>query len=174
MIDTITLCDGSTIDLINPTTDMVSIDTVAHGLSRVSRFGAQSPIDYSVAEHSLGMVQMAMYDGVQDMGVLYAILLHDASEAYLGDVVSPLKRHLKEYLEIEARMNSVISQRFGVDFDKHHDTIKKYDRKILKIEKKVLWGGESSCKLYQSDKGKEDFLKAFNIFTCELPELLFV
>ena len=163
MNNTITLCDGNIIDLINPTVEMISIETIAHGLSRVSRFGAQSPIDYSVAEHSLGMVQMAIYDGVTDIDVLFAILLHDASEAYLGDVVSPLKRHLKEYLEIEARMNSVISQRFHVDFDKHHDTIKKYDRKILKIEKKVLWGGESSCKLYQSDKGKEDFLKAFDI-----------
>lgn len=173
MNDTITLCDGSTIDLINPTVSMVSINTVAHGLSRVSRFGAQSPIDYSVAEHSLGMVQMAMYDGVTDMEALYAILLHDASEAYLGDIVSPLKKHLKEYLEIEAKMNAVISEKFSVDFAKHHDIIKKYDRKILKVEKKVLWEERSSCKLYQSPTAKQDFLKAFNIFTYELSDLLF-
>jgi len=165
MNNTITLCDGSIIDLINPTVNMISIETIAHGLSRVSRFGAQSPIDYSVAEHSLGMVQMAMYDGVENMDALYAILLHDASEAYLGDIVSPLKKHLSEYLEIEARMNSVIEKKFGVDFEKHHAIIKKYDRKILKIEKQVLWGGKTSTKLFLFKESKEVFLSAFNTLT---------
>lgn len=165
MNNEITLCDGTFIDLINPSPEMISIETIAHGLSRISRFGAQSPIDYSVAEHSLGMVQMAMYDGVQDMNALFAILLHDASEAYLGDIVSPLKKHLSEYLEIEAQMNSVIEKKFRVDFEKHHAIIKKYDRKILKIEKQVLWGGKTSTKLFLSKESKEVFLSAFNTLT---------
>ena len=167
MNNCITLCDGTSIDLINPIPQMVSIETIAHGLSRVSRFGAQSPQDYSVAEHSLGMVQMAMFDGISDKDILFSILMHDASEAYLGDIVSPLKQNLSQYLEIESRMNSVISQKFGVDFNKHHDIIKKYDRKILKVEKKVLWGTKSSDRLFLSKNAKEDFLRAFNILTSE-------
>jgi 5'-deoxynucleotidase YfbR-like HD superfamily hydrolase len=163
----ITLCDGSKIDLINPVEEMISIQTIAHGLSRVSRFGAQSPQDYSVAEHSLGMVQMAMFDGISDRDVLFALLMHDASEAYLGDIVSPLKKHLKEYLDIESRMNSVIEKKFNLDFQVHNAIIKKYDRKILKVEKKVLWGTKSSEKLFFSKNAKEEFLQAFDILTSE-------
>lgn len=166
MSDLITLCDGTFIDLINPTPEMISIETIAHGLSRVSRFGAQSPIDYSVAEHSLGVVYMAMHDEVYDMHALLALLLHDASEAYLGDIVSPLKRHLSEYLEIESRMNSVIEKKFGVDFEKYHAIIKKYDRKILKIEKQSLWGKKISSNLFLSKEStKEIFLSAFHTLT---------
>lgn len=167
MSDTITLCDGTFIDLINPSPEMISIETIAHGLSRISRFGAQSPIDYSVAEHSLGMVQMAMFDEVYDMDALLALLLHDASEAYLGDIVSPLKRHLSEYLEIESRMNSVIEKKFGVDFEKYHAIIKKYDRKILRVEKQVLWSNKTSTKLFLSRESKEVFLSAFDNLTTQ-------
>lgn len=162
MSDTITLCDGTLIDLINPTIEMISIRTIAHGLSRISRFGAQSPCDYSVAEHSLGMVGMAMKDGCLDVDILRAILMHDASEAYLGDVVSPLKKHLSQYLEIEERMNCVIEKKFDVDFKKHHAIIKKYDKKILKIEKQVLWTEKYTSGIFLSETPRQDFLTAFH------------
>lgn len=164
-LNCITLFDGSTIDLINPTEEMISIQSIAHGISGINRFGSQSPIRYTVAEHSLGMVKMALYDGIEDKDILFAILMHDASEGYLGDVVSPLKRHLKKYKKIEARMNSVISSKFSVDFDKYHAIIKKYDRKIVKIEKKVLWGKQKvSDKLCMIKRPKKMFLSVFTSF----------
>lgn len=167
-LNSIMLFDGSLIDLISPTEEMISIESIAHGISGINRFGSQSPIRYTVAEHSLGMVRMAMFDGVEDKDILFAILMHDASEAYLGDIVSPLKKHLKKYKKIEETMNSVIESKFSVDFVKHHDIIKKYDRKILKIEKKILWGEEkASDKLCMTQNPKEMFLESFKIFQSE-------
>jgi uncharacterized protein len=58
-------------------------------------------------------------------------LLHDASEAYLGDVNSPLKSLLPDYREIEHRMMCVIAQKFGLEGTVIPGIVKRFDTAML-------------------------------------------
>lgn len=142
--NTIKVHSGGYFDLLNPTPEMVDFDSIAHGLSMNVRFTGQCPEFYSVAEHSIHAVNLAIEDGVKDRRVLFAILLHDASEAYTGDMSKPLKNLLPEYKRIEDRITAVIGEAFGIDFEKHHDVIKHYDRMMLKAEKQHFWPDDAA------------------------------
>jgi hypothetical protein len=81
-----------------------------------------------------------------DQQVLFSILprelrlaglLHDASEAYLGDVVQPLKDLLPEYQAIEENFCKVLGVRFGVNLQ-HNDTIRHADLVVLATERRDL------------------------------------
>lgn len=139
---TIKTASGDYFDFINPNSEDVKIYDIAIGLSKICRFGGQLPDDkfYSVAEHSLLCLELASRDGITDKGILGAILLHDATEAYCGDVVKPLKNLMGQaYTDIEKRIENAISKKFNVDFELNHDIIKKYDTEMLFAEKNFLF-----------------------------------
>ena len=85
---------------------VINIEDIAHSLSMQCRFNGHTREFYSVAEHSLIMSFM-----VSDKARLYA-LLHDAPEAYVGDIVTPLKTD--EMREREDSIMAVILSRFGL------------------------------------------------------------
>lgn len=136
--NTIKVVAGHYMDLATPQSDQIEIESIAGALSKICRFGGHCPQFYSVAEHCIHAVNQACLDGFTG-DILKAILLHDATEAYLGDIVRPLKKLLPDYAVFEERMEKAIEQRFGVDFTKHADVIKKYDRLMLKSEKIFMW-----------------------------------
>lgn len=178
---TIKTASGIYYDFINPVIESININDIAIGLSKICRFGGQLPGDtfYTVAEHSVLCVGLAVQDGVSDDSVLKAILLHDASEAYCGDVVKPLKNLVGDaYVEIEKLTEKVIGLRFGVDFEKNHRIIKRYDMQMLMAEKRFLfncksdelWIGEEQVRFRSPKIGPltcresyELFIKVFNI-----------
>lgn len=139
--NTIGTASGNRIDLIDPKPEQIDIQSIAAGLSKICRYGGQCTYFYSVAEHSIHCARLAEAEN-QPLDVMKAVLLHDAAEAYLGDIVKPLKIALPDYAKIEARMEDVISERFNVDFKSHHDIIKKYDWQMLKKEKQTLYPKE--------------------------------
>lgn len=94
--------------LTNPRPQDVRSLDIAHALSRIDRFGGHTSRRYSVAEHSVLVSKL-----VQPEHRL-AALLHDAAEAYVGDMVAPLKAMLPEFSVIERRIHQVICERFGV------------------------------------------------------------
>src|SRR5687768_10005799 len=95
---------GNVIDLIDPKPDQITIEDIAAGLSKVCRFNGQIKDWYCVAEHSAHVAEL-----VPNQLKLIA-LLHDASEAYLCDVPTPLKRALGDvYSDIEARVTAAIA-----------------------------------------------------------------
>lgn len=100
---------GKVLDLEDPQPEDICISDIAAGLSKICRFGGQINTFYSVAQHSLFCHDQARrpYDK-------FAMLMHDASEAYLGDVPSPLKALLPDYREIEARLQKVICDKYGI------------------------------------------------------------
>jgi 5'-deoxynucleotidase YfbR-like HD superfamily hydrolase len=93
-----------------PRIDRVDLEDIAHGLAYQCRFNGQTRVFYSVAQHSL------MVASVLPPELHRAALLHDAAEAYLGDMVKPLKRLLPEFARLEDGVTRLIAQTFGVDF----------------------------------------------------------
>lgn len=83
---------GLIVDLANPDANSISIDDIAFGLSRLPRFCGQtkSRYSYSVAAHSVWVAHYIKYKTGDDRYALYG-LLHDAHEAYTGDIPTPLK-----------------------------------------------------------------------------------
>lgn len=93
-----------------------SITDIATTLSRVCRFGGRGlPRFYSVAEHLILCDQIARDKGVPQV-YRRTILMHDAAEAYIGDIVSPLKGMLRpaDIEGIENRILSAIFERFEI------------------------------------------------------------
>ena len=136
--NTIKVAAGHYVDLADPQPETIDIVSIATALGRICRFGGHSPKFYSVAEHCVHAYELARADGCTT-DVLKAILLHDAAEAYIGDVVKPLKSILPGYAEIEQRIEAAIATRFDVDFKRYASAIKCYDRMMLKAEKTTMW-----------------------------------
>jgi len=87
---------GVTVDLRYMDSSTIDILDIAQGLSQINRFTGQASRPYSVAEHSLFVVQLLERRGVTSPHVLMAALLHDAHEAYFGDMSTPLKQMLDQ------------------------------------------------------------------------------
>lgn len=137
--NTIKVFAGHYVDLRNPDPATIEIKSIARALSRICRFGGHCSEFYSVAEHSFKATYLALCDEC-DIAIQRAVLLHDATEAYLGDMVKPLKIMLPAYSEIESNFERVIGERFGVDFEAHREAVTYYDMIMLKAEKKHFFG----------------------------------
>ncbi|MEV8879229.1 hypothetical protein [Mesorhizobium ciceri] len=123
---TITLASGRVFDFLDPHRSDFTIDDVAHGLAHICRYAGQCRDFYSVAEHSLLVSDVtAEYP--------YEALLHDAAEAFIGDVTRPLKQLLPEYKAIEANVEDAIAKRFGLSSG-YRDAVKVADLSVLAAE----------------------------------------
>lgn len=100
---------GKDFDLYTPDLEQIDPRDIAHALANICRFGGHTRKFYSVAQHSC-----IVADLVPDEHKL-AALLHDASEAYCGDMVSPLKLAMPDYREIERRLWLGVCERFQID-----------------------------------------------------------
>lgn len=92
---------------LDPRPDELCIDDIAHALASICRFNGHCARHYSVAEHSLFCAQYARAMGWSEE-VQLACLMHDASEAYLCDIPSPIKPYLHGYAEAEERLQRLI------------------------------------------------------------------
>lgn len=137
MTDTrIMLVSGTLFDLLDPEGSALSLYDIAHGLGRVCRFAGQSNRFYSVAEHCVHVARLV------PIALGRAALLHDGTEAIIGDVTRPLKSLLPEYRVIEARMEADIAGRFvepgAPPLLLHDPLIKAADRAMCAIEAREL------------------------------------
>ena len=118
----------------------IEIEDIAQGLSNTCRFAGQCPEFYSVAQHSVLVYWMLSNNlNVTDPATLMQGLLHDATEAYIGDMTSPLKRIMPEYRALEQRLNDKIMRHFGIS-PVMAPAVKKADLMALAIEKRELFG----------------------------------
>ena len=85
---------GRRVDLFAPRPEQIDLLDIASGLARISRFGGQTiKRRYSVAEHSFWVAWLT-YVRTEDPSFALAALHHDDTEAYLGDMIAPMKRLL--------------------------------------------------------------------------------
>lgn len=125
---------GVKFDLLNPTPDQVVLEDIAVALSRQARFNGHTKRFYSVAEHSLiGANLLAQSD--DEMALEF--LLHDAHEAYIGDMARPLKSLCPDFQAIEQQIDYVIRQRFGLKLS-CPPAVKTMDRILLATEWREL------------------------------------
>lgn len=106
---------GRMLDFSDPEHADIDAEDIAHSLARVCRYGGAVDGFYSVASHCVYVSRQLEAHGASPY-VQAAGLLHDAAEAYLGDVVSGLKRLLPEYRLWEARWEARIEAHFDVHF----------------------------------------------------------
>ncbi len=123
---------GNRFYLTRPHIDDVAIEDIAHGLAYQCRFNGQTSAFYSVAQHSLMVMELVPPEH------RFAALLHDAAEAYLGDMVKPLKNLFPEFSAIETRVMAIIGEKFGLDLTHLAPCIKEADLVALATEKRDL------------------------------------
>jgi hypothetical protein len=116
---------------MDPQTGDVDPADIAHALSLLCRYGGHVTRFYTVAEHCV-----LMSHAVAPGNALWA-LLHDATEAYLGDMIRPLKSAMPEYRAVEDRLMHVLCNRFGLDWDCPAE-VKAVDARILLDERAAL------------------------------------
>ncbi len=106
------LANGRVVDILRPRADEIDPLNIVSGISRVQRFGGQFNAFecYSVAEHSVLVSKLCLPQNAI-LG-----LMHDASESFVGDLVTPLKRQaeIRGYYEIEHRWMLAIGHALGV------------------------------------------------------------
>ena len=124
---------GIYIDLLDPSPEDIRIEDIAHALAQVPRFAGHLKHPYSVAQHSIFCSRLAPPE------LKLQALLHDASEAYISDIPSPIKKHLTSYKIIERRLMDAIEERFNLGlWVATHPDIKRIDAKALNWEWDLL------------------------------------
>lgn len=116
----------------------IAISDIANGLALICRYGGQGDVYkfYSVAEHSVLLAQYALED-VGSFAAMY-VLLHDASEAYLGDLVPAVKNAVgSSYAVLEDAIMNDIMRKYSAHHD-FRDYAKTIDRRIVPTEKAAL------------------------------------
>jgi 5'-deoxynucleotidase YfbR-like HD superfamily hydrolase len=158
---------GKRFNLLNPDSEMVDITDIAHALSNTCRFGGHSREFYSVAQHCV------LCSKVAPEAISLQALLHDAPEAYINDIPTPVKGLLPQYKQLEDKIWKIIANKYKVS-EIMDPLIKEIDRRMLVTEARDLmhcnneWVDEMEMDRYPiplqvwtPKEAKEEFLKRF-------------
>jgi hypothetical protein len=121
----ILLANGKPFDLEHPDPSVIDIRTIAASLSKLCRFNGHVKRFYSVAEHCALVSGIVSYD-MRHPELALKGLLHDATESFVGDMVSPLKRTQPAYKKVEHRVARAIKTAFSVP-DGGNEMVKRAD-----------------------------------------------
>ena len=140
--------NGHFVDPLNMDPADIRIEDIAHALAMQCRFSGYTRHHYSVAEHSVNVARLvarmlgdaggSYHPGAElSRRIVRQALLHDATEAYLVDLPSPIKRHFPEFRVAEKKLWAAIAKRFDVP-EEMHPFVKEVDGRICTTEKVVL------------------------------------
>ena len=145
------MLSGRRLDLLDPSPLDIEMEDIAHGLARVARWNGQTSGAhiYSVAQHSLLVEALARAKEPRlDRSRRLAVLLHDAPEYVVGDMISPFKAVIGDaYKAVERRLLNAIHLRFGLpakSAPELEDLIKFADRQAAYLEATRLAGFEAT------------------------------
>jgi hypothetical protein len=170
----IPLRSGSYLDLANPDCSVIQPIDIAAGL-RQPRFGAQTRDFYTIAQHSLLVLRLVspiarQLGGDKGLQLRRCALMHDAAEAFIHDIVTPLKRQIAgAYRPIEARLEQRLADRFGWSWtDYRREQVKLADIQALAIEQRDLVGRTDPWPIF--DALDRAVLRSVKITRCWHPD----
>lgn len=131
---------GVLVDLYNPTLIQIRWDDVGHALGALARFNGHTRCFYSVAEHSVRVSRR-----VPPEDALWG-LIHDAAEAYIGDIVSPVKALCPELHVIERGLLDVMCRMLGLPLEMPASVVESDARMLATEARDLLIGDTSWCK----------------------------
>jgi 5'-nucleotidase len=141
------MLSGRRLDLLDPSPLDVELEDIAHGLARVARWNGQTNGEhiFSVAQHALLVEALARARQPRlDARSRIAVLLHDAPEYVIGDMISPFKAVIGDsYKAVEKRLLAAIHLRFGLPARLPEETtalVKLADRQAAYLEATKLAG----------------------------------
>lgn len=123
---------GNRFNILKPDPTAVKIEDIACALARQARFNGHTRFFYSVGQHSCLGAEVA-----PTKEVALQMLFHDATEAYIGDLVSPVKALLPDFELIESRIHWAIAEKFKLE-SPMPKIIKQIDRRLLATEVRDL------------------------------------
>lgn len=169
---------GRRFEPLNPDPNEIDIEDVAHALSHQCRYSGHTKVHYSVAEHCVRVADLLWSEEHDDAVQLWG-LLHDASEAYLVDIPSPLKATpvFAAYRDAEKALMRAVCARFGLD-EKEPPAVRAADLTLLATEVRDLmparpehWGALTNAPLlnvirpWGPDWARKRFLDLFKELT---------
>lgn len=159
-VDCIRTRSGIYVNVFDPKPEMFIIEDIAHALGQIPRYAGHLKHHYSVAQHSIYVSNM-----VKPKHRLQA-LMHDASEAFLLDIPSPIKARLDNYKTIEEGLMKVIAQKFGFEWPMD-DEVKFADKQMLEMEWEILMleQGKEQLQEMLPASASIKFLQVFNKIT---------
>lgn len=155
----------------------IALEDIAHALSLLCRGSGHLRHFYSVGQHCINCANEARARGWSARLVL-GCLIHDASEAYVSDIIRPVKQHLSGYMEIEDRILKAVYIHFGLGdlSEEEYAKIRQIDDEILENEIKVLMsrpGEKEPAKLCSvPDFSRRDMEQVEREYTSYAGELL--
>jgi uncharacterized protein len=117
--------NGSRFDIFDPIPEAIDIKDIAHALSLLCRFGGHVKKFYSVAQHSV------LVSWITPNEYALEALLHDATEAYCGDMIRPIKVFMPEFCNLEDKLEKAINKRFRLKSNKKCKKIIKTNDNII-------------------------------------------
>lgn len=131
MDDGIALLSGAMFNYNKPEESDVTIEDIASAVSNVCRFSGHLPRFYSVAQHLVNTSRIVSPD------LAFTALMHDTAEAFTNDLPTPLKWALPIFKELEVRIESAMSNKFGFQYP-YPDAVKLADTQMLLLEKNYV------------------------------------
>lgn len=117
---------------LEPRAKDVCIEDIAHALALKCRFNGQCKTFYSIAQHSVFVSQFCKSNRTKK-----AALLHDAAEAYLADIPSPVKKRLRYWKSVEENVTKAIFKKFRITYP-YPDEVYERDLDMLYVEQEQL------------------------------------
>jgi hypothetical protein len=173
---------GARVDLLDPKPEAINITDIAHHLAQICRFTGATREHYSVAQHSVLVAAMVPPE------CAFRALLHDAHEAYMGDISQPVKEMIRRngnaaavLTDISNGLNGAIAQRFDLVDDSilpskalpfGHHGIKHADLRALATERRDLMVPDPTP--WPSLEGVEPHPEPIRPLSAEAAERLFL
>lgn len=152
-------------DYVNIENNVIDVEEIASVLAKIPRWLGHTKKFYSVAQHCCWCHDNTKGDKLE-------ALMHDASEAYVGDCPTPLKNLLPNFQKIENKIQHLLADHFKYNYPFTKET-HEVDKEALSLERMLIKQLDSNYEPYKIDiidtidywdfnKAKKEFLKRFN------------
>ncbi len=161
---------GKYVDLLDFKPEDVNLQDIETALNRTVRFTGHGEIQpLTVAQHSWLCWQLASRDHPTDYVLQLAVLLHDAAEAYIGEVVTPVKKALGASWynfagPIEYTVEFVLLPSLPSEDEVLKAKVKYYDAMSLDIERRALWKSQRGKNKWPSFNSSDTLLSKLKLF----------